>query len=168
MIAKKIFLLIKILLTALLVLTILFGFWMTVLQESYYLPVSARYYKCDKPYINAQLINGEVQTTLDRKYCVDLSIPFFNVKGLRNTGDKKYLLLDNQKLDRIDMNAKHTFFKDPDNKKYEIIQRNVGLFYVSYESDKNQTVKKNKAIKNALPKLSLSDASLNEVLFKDY
>ena len=156
-------------------LTVLIGliilvFWISVLKRAYYIPVNAMYYQCDQPYISAyQTTDGNVLTTLNKKdYCIDLSIPFANnLHKRQQSTDFKYLLLDFDKLQKVRSGTTHTFFKNPDQTKYDLIQKNAGVFYLNF-LDNIDFTKSNPSdqVLYVQPKLSLYDTNLSTVLFK--
>lgn len=171
MIIKNILSVVKLLTLILFIAVILLTFWISVLKASFYIPIQAMYYVCEKPYISAYKTNrNEVLNTLQKKdYCVDIAIPFINHMNVRESNIKyQYLILDSANLIQIKIGSKHTFFKDPIKRDYKVIQKDIGYFYLDY-SQNWENPSKSKSLKTTTvkPKIKLNDKNLKEVLFSD-
>lgn len=171
MIIKKVLNTLKMLTFIVFIAFILLIFWISVLKASFYIPIQAMYYVCEKPYISAYKTDrNEVLNTLEKKdYCVDIAIPFINHMNVRKSNTKyQYLILDNENLIQIKIGSKHTFFKDPIEMDYKVIQNNIGYFYLDYSQNWEKTSKSNSLkITTVKPKLKINDKNLKEVLFSD-
>ncbi|WP_436899557.1 hypothetical protein [Acinetobacter gyllenbergii] len=171
MMRMKIYKLLKTISLAIFILLIFLVFWISVLKNAFYIPVSAMFYQCKNPYISAYATSdSNVLTTLNKKdYCVDLAITFKNSLHKRDSGKNyQFILLDFDKLHKVRLGSKHSFFKDPSPRNYLVVQKNAGVFYMDFlENFEFDSKRSTQQIQYIQPKLRLYDSNLNTILFED-